>query len=308
MSLGSSRGIALLSVLWITGLLAVIAASFASGTRTEARLARNQIANAKAEALADGGVHRAVLGLLEPDPEQAWRADGTVHEMRLGEGLVQIAIEDEDGKIDLNAAPVPLLAGLFGVLGLSPDEARAMAERIVDYRDPDTDPEPQGAEDPDYFALGRGGGAADRELLSTGELLNVLGMTRELYERAEPYVTVYSGAEGVDPVRAKRAVLEALPGMTPQLVEQLLNAGSDFDPFLDLEDETLLEQLEIYFLPTRDAVFTIRALARTEDGGSFLRATVIELDGEPERPFMVLDWRRGRGLPETADEQPPSLL
>ncbi|MCD6016859.1 MAG: hypothetical protein K0R88_2943, partial [Solirubrobacterales bacterium] len=68
MRLGSSRGIALISVLWITGLLAVIAASFASSTRTEARLARNLVANAKAEAIADGGVHRAVLGLLDPDP------------------------------------------------------------------------------------------------------------------------------------------------------------------------------------------------------------------------------------------------
>jgi len=293
MSLGSSRGLALLSVLWVTGLLAVIAASFASGARTEARLAHNQIANAKAEALADGGVQRAVLGLLELDPEQAWQADGIVREMRLGEGLVQIAIEDEDGKIDLNAAPVPLLAGLFGVLGLSPDEARAMAERIVDYRDPDDDPEPQGAEDPDYLALGLAG-AADRELIATGELLNVLGMTRELYERALPYVTIYSGAEGVDPVRAPRAVLEALPGMTPQLIEQLVNGGDDFDPFFEVEDESLLEELEIYFLPTRDAVFMIRTVARTDDGGTFLREAVIELDGGPDQPFLVLDWRRGR--------------
>jgi general secretion pathway protein K len=299
MSLGSSRGIALLSVLWITGLLAVLAASFATGTRTEARLARNQIANAKAEALADGGIHRAVLGMLELDPEQAWRADGSVHEMRLGEGLVQIAIEDEDGKIDLNAAPLPLLAGLFGVLGLSPEEAQAMAERIGDYRDPDDEPEPQGAEDPDYFALGLAGGAADRQLVGAVELLNVLGMTRALYERMLPYVTIYSGAEGIDPVRAPRPVLEALPGMTPELVEQLLNAGSDFDPFLDVEDESLLEQLELYFLPTRDAVFTIRALARTDDGGTFLREAVIELDGGPERPFLVLDWRRGRLPVET---------
>jgi Tfp pilus assembly protein PilX len=52
---GSNRGIALISVLWITGLLAVMAASFASSTRTETRLARNQEENAKAEALADAG-------------------------------------------------------------------------------------------------------------------------------------------------------------------------------------------------------------------------------------------------------------
>jgi general secretion pathway protein K len=293
MSLGSSRGIALLSVLWITGLLAVIAASFASSTRTEARLARNQIANAKAEALADGGVNRAVLGLLDLDPERAWRADRTVRTMRLGEGEVQIRIEDEDGKIDLNAAPLELLAGLFVAVGLSPDEAQTMAARIADYRDPDRDPEPQGAEDPDYIDQGRPAGAADRELFSSSELRNVLGMTPALYERVLPYVTIFSGAEGVDPVRAPRAVLEALPGMTPELIERMLSAGLDFDPFFDLEDEELLEQLELYFLPTRDAVFTIRALARTADGGTFVREAVIELGADPSAPFLVHDWRRG---------------
>jgi type II secretory pathway component PulK len=34
---GSTRGIALISVLWIIGLLAVMAASFVAATRTEAR-------------------------------------------------------------------------------------------------------------------------------------------------------------------------------------------------------------------------------------------------------------------------------
>ncbi len=50
-------------------LLAVIAASFASGTRTETMLARNLIENAKAEALADAGVYRAVHELLAPKSE-----------------------------------------------------------------------------------------------------------------------------------------------------------------------------------------------------------------------------------------------
>jgi general secretion pathway protein K len=92
-------------VLWITGLLAVMAASFISTSRTEARLARNQMENAKAQALADGGVQRAVLGLLEPERERAWQADGRVYSFALGEGDVEVSIRDEDGKIDLNQGP-----------------------------------------------------------------------------------------------------------------------------------------------------------------------------------------------------------
>ena len=293
MRLGSSRGIALISVLWITGLLAVIAASFASSTRTEARLARNLVANAKAEALADGGVHRAVLGLLDPDPATVWRADRTVYALALGKGEVQIEIEDEDGKIDLNGAPPELLAGLLGALGLEAGEAEAIAARIADYRDEDSEAEPLGAEDPDYLDAGRTAGAADRPFATESELLNVLGVSQVLYEEVRPYVTVYSGAEGVDPTRAPRVVLEALPGMTPELVEALLAAGPDSDPYLAIEDQGALDELEFYLLPTRDLVFTVRALARTPDGGTFLREAVIELGGSPDQPFLVHTWRRG---------------
>ena len=98
---GSNRGIALLSVLWVTGLLAVMAASFASSARTEARLAHNQEESAKAEALADAGVHRAVFGLLDLDRDTAWRAGDAAYVFSLGDGDVQVWIEDEDGKIDL---------------------------------------------------------------------------------------------------------------------------------------------------------------------------------------------------------------
>lgn len=289
----SSRGIALISVLWITMLLAVLAASFTSSTRTEARLAYNQMENAKAEALADAGVDRAVLGLLDLDPETAWHADGTVYDMTLGDGEVQIQIEDEDGKIDLNAAPLELLAGLFRALGLAEDQAQTMAERIGDFRDEDSEPEPLGAEDPDYAEAGVEAGAADRPFATESQLLRVLGMTPQMYERIRPYVTVYSGAEGVDPARAAAVVLEALPGMTTELLEALRAAGPEADPFLVLEDQAGSFDLELYLLPSREVMYTIRALGRTSGGGMFLRQAVIELSGSREQPFLVHTWRRG---------------
>jgi general secretion pathway protein K len=296
---GPNRGIALISVLWITGLLAIMAASFASSTRTETRLAHNQEENAKAEALADAGVHRAVFGLLDPDPETAWRAGDSAHAFSLGEGDVQVWVEDEDGKIDLNGAPVQLMAGLFLALGLPEEDARRMADRIGDFRDEDSESEPLGAEDEAYFAAGVLQGAADRPFANESELLRVLGMTQSLYERVRPYVTVYSGSEGVDLTRAPRPVLEALPGITPPVVEALLAAGREVDPFNLIEDQQLLAEFENYIVPSRDLVFTIRALGRTSGGGRFVRQAVVELDPSREQPFLIYAWTRG-ALPDSA--------
>jgi general secretion pathway protein K len=290
--LGSTRGIALISVLWIAGLLAVMAASFVSASRTEARLARNQLENAKAEAIADGGVQRAVLGLLELDPARAWRADGRIYSFTLGEGEGEVSIRDEDGKIDLNEGSLELLAGLFTALELEPEAAQALAERIGDFRDPDHDPLPLGAEDPAYDAVGLADGAADRPFVNEADLVRVLGMTEELYRRIRPHVTVHAGSDGLDPTRATRAVLEALPGITPEVVEHLLASGPDDDPLEAIDDE-VLEQIDLYWLPSREAVFTIRTEARTPGGGRFVREAVIELDGSPERPFLVHAWRQG---------------
>jgi general secretion pathway protein K len=291
--LGSTRGIALISVLWITGLLAIMAASFVSASRTEARLARNQLENAKAEALADAGVQRAALGLLDLDPQRAWRPDGRDYRFELGDGEVDVTIRDEDGKIDLNEAPVELLAGLFAALDLEPEAAQTMAERIVDFRDPDSDPEPLGAEDPAYLAAGLEEGAADRPFLSDVELVRVLGMTRELFQRVRPHVTIYAGSDGVDPTRATRAVLEALPGITAEIVDRLLETEPGEDPLEAIDDEDVLEQIDLYWLPSREAVFAIRSVGQTAGGGIFVREALIELDGSPERPFLVYVWRQG---------------
>jgi general secretion pathway protein K len=299
MAARSNRGIALISVLWITGLLAVMAASFASSTRTETRLAHNQEENAKAEALADAGVHRAVFGLLDADPARAWRAGGNGYAFSLGEGDVQVWIEDEDGKIDLNAAPLQLMAGLFVALGLAEEDARRLADRVGDFRDEDSEAEPLGAEDEAYFDAGLRQGAADRPFADESELLRVLGMTQSLYQQVRPYVTVYSGSEGIDVTRAPRPVIEALPGITPQVVEALLTAGREVDPFSLIEDQQLLAEFESYFVPSRDLVFTIRALGRTTGGGNFLRRAVIELDPSREQPFLTYAWSRGV-LPDSA--------
>jgi general secretion pathway protein K len=291
-SVRASPGIALFAVLWVSGLLAVLAVGFGSSGRTEVRLAMNIRANAEAMALADAGVERAVLELLN-NPAPAARSAERVIAFALGEGRVRVLLSDEDGKIDLNIAPLPLLAGLLRAVGLAPDQAATLAARIGDYRDDDHDPEPGGAEDAAYVAAGFSQGAADRPLQTETELLNVLGIDDQLFARIRPHVTVYSGAEGVDPLRASATVLRAVPGMTEEAVAQILAGGPDHDPVLDLPEDVLLEA-EPYLLPSRELVYGIQSLGQSADGGRFVREAVLALDaGTEDLPFGYYAWRRG---------------
>ena len=269
------RGFALISVLTVTGLLAVLAACLASSARTGALLARNAEETAKAEALADAGVHWAVLKLLDPDPRDGWRPGATTHVLPQEDGDAQIRIEDEEGKIDLNGAPVRLLAGLLVAQGLAEGEARALADRIRAFR-----------------ATGRG--PARRPFAVESELLHVPGMTEDLYARVRPYVTVRTGARGIDPARAARPVLAALPGITAREIEALLAAGPEVDAMrLIGGDLDRFLQLEPFIVRSRGLVFTIRALGRTRGGGRFLRLAVVELDASTNPGFLIHPWARG---------------
>lgn len=299
------RGLALISVLWTSALLATLAAGFGADTRTESRLARNRLENAKAEALADAGVHDAAYRLQRHEAEGLWRRDKTRYRFRLGGGAVRVEVADEEARIDLNQAPAPLLAGLIVAVGGDLEQAAALADRIVDFRDPDQEAAPLGAEDPDYAAAGLDHGARDAPFLTMEEMLLVLGMEPDLYDRLLPHLTLFSGSEGIDPLRASPTVLRAVPGMTEEAVETLLALGPDEDPY-DVLDEDLLFETEEYFLFSSEIMFGVRSVGTSGDGGIFVREAVIELTGDPEQPFLVHDWRRGRleAQPDGEEAQP----
>lgn len=285
---------ALVAVLWITSLLALMAAGIGSSSRTSTRLAFNAVENTKARLLADAGVQQAVFKLLTDDGGRAWQAAGTLGPTLLLEGgRVRIEVRDEDGKIDLNAAPSVLLQGLFGAAGLGEEEAASLASRVVDFRDEDSDPVPGGAEDPTYEAAGRPEGAADRPFRRIEELAGVLGVTDAIYERVRSHVTIFSDAEGIDPLRASTMVLQAIPGMTTETEAAILSSAQADEAYLDLSND-LLEPIEDYLLPSRELIFNIRALGESDGGGRFVREAIIALDGGREAlPFTTYAWQRG---------------
>ena len=113
-------GFALVLVLCVLAVLSVIAVTLIRETREETRFEGAVIEDAKAEALAEGGIQQTMAELLTPPGNGAWEADGESHQIRLGEGVVVVRIEDESGRIDLNRADLATLESMLVSTGLPP--------------------------------------------------------------------------------------------------------------------------------------------------------------------------------------------
>ncbi len=284
------KGIALVLVLWVLALLTMIAASFAYSLRTEAQVARNVLAVAQAQAAADGAIYRAIHETSRPqNTPQAWKRSGQIYEWQQAGSRLRVSISDESGKIDINTAAEPLLLSVLQRLGgLAAEDAARLLDAMGDWRDADDLRRPNGAEEADYRAAGRSYKPANAPFDSIEDVQRVLGMTPALYARLAPHLTVYSRQAGINAPFASRELLLALPGATLEQVEAYLAQrqtalanGAPVPPF----------PAAAAFAAGQSAVFRIRAEARTEDGGVFVREAIARLTGNLRQPPIFLAWR-----------------
>ncbi len=291
------HGIALVLVLWATTLLTVIAASFAFSMRTDTLLAQNLAASARAQALADAGVQRALYEMFKPIADlQRWKGDGVPHQWEFGGGKLSIMVLDVSGKIDLNSASDDLLKGLLKSVGLTDEESIVLLDAIVDWRDGDDLPRPKGAEVAEYKAAGLKYRPSNAPFETVNELQRVLGMTPDLYANLADALTVDSHQAGINAAIAPRKVLLALPGATVALV----------DAYLVARQEALVKNLPPPpFAPAAAAVagddgsvYSVRAEAALPDGTVFIRETVVKIDQGAVRKFVFFSWKEGEATPK----------
>ena len=295
------RGLALVVVLWTVTILAVIAASFSQSTRTGTKIARNALDNAQARALAEAGINRAVLSLFDADPERRWPTDGSPVRFAYGGGEIEVSIQDEAGKVDLNSARERLLTGLFEALELPPESRRRLFDRIADFRDGDDEPRPEGAEDEDYRAAGLSLESKDAPFERSDEIEQVLGIDPQNARKLLPLVTAYSGLPGIDPESAPREALLAIPDVKRAEVEALLEARAEPQAGDGLRALPTLGGVGSYLAESPQTHFTIRADARTANGARFVREALVWLKRSPGQLFQFLSWRQG-DLPVSNDD------
>lgn len=127
-------GSALVFALWIALLVGVAGAAAMRLAAVGAGAARVEGDLAQARAAAEGGVWAAAhrLAVLRPGE----RAGRVAFALVVGTTPVAVEAIDEDGRLDLNAAPEELVAALLRATGVAEREAAMLAARVMEWRDP----------------------------------------------------------------------------------------------------------------------------------------------------------------------------
>src|SRR3974390_1757759 len=279
-------GFIIVAVLWILIALATLASIYSIYIGNSALAVSVMDDGLQAEALVSASLELTAYRLTAPKKEsRPTRGEFRFH---LGRADVAVNFSSETARLDLNAAPKFLLAGLFAVLGASDDDADRYADRIIGWG---TTPKPmaQANEADLYRSAGLPYLPRGAPFQHSSELWLVQGLPPALVARAMQFVTVYSGRPEINVFDAPQELIAALPGMTPAQLNNFLDRRLTASP-----DRESLFRLLGPDPPGATAegsnAFRVRISIAFDNGWLTGSEAVILLDA-PDEPYQVLSWR-----------------
>lgn len=299
------RGFAMIVVLWIVVALGLEIALLNSSIRSGFQLTSNEGAIIRGEALAQGAVEIAAARLSAKEQRDRWTADGLPRRFTLDGTTVSVRVSDENGKINVNKAEMPLLTGVFKSIAISTGEAEKLAARLLQWRD-------GAAADsagfkrktrPAQEANQRKG--TEREFLDPNDAVRLLALSPEIAQRLVPFLTVHTREGKINPVTASDTVLRALPNVPPSVVEQLIQQRRRGLVTPEQTIELLAEARE-YLTAERGPAVRLEIEIGADSQEAMGSATAVVLPAlDAAAPFRMLAWRfqPTRRLAQTAAGQ-----
>jgi general secretion pathway protein K len=288
----SEDGYALLLVIWAIGIISLLALSFLGSVRYRVMAAANILESARAEALAEAGVNLAKIDLVFASGNVGalrFRPGGPMFFCSMPEqGVAGILVEDEGGKVDLNAAPPKLIARMLNGFGATPDQAEKLAAAIADFGSTATNAVLEDVERREYANAGRPYGPKKALFETALELDQVIGMPHEMFRRLLPYVTVHSRRPGIDPEAASPVLLAALAGEDSDKVRALMQGNTAGIDLASLPGRLPLGTVA----PRSGRSFLIHVEISMPGKTVFVREAIVELV-EESKPLVLREWRRG---------------
>ena len=263
----NERGIVLIVVVWALVVLMVIAIELGRTARIEGMSTQVYQQEVETYYLAVAGLNRALYQIVrtsqqgrtrntrdddrlgprdrlsdgeegqEECPDPWLLGDGQWKSEPYGAGGYQVRVSDESGKININQADEIILRQTFTNLDFDPDFGDALADAILDWRDPDALERLNGVESDYYLAQEIPYPAKDGPFDTVDELLLIRDVSRDLfYDTLNEVFTVYGNARTgnmANPQTANAKVLQAIQGLDTEAADELVNqrqetCGKDF--------------------------------------------------------------------------------
>lgn len=226
------RGFALLAVLWVLVGVSALGLLLMRTARDEVGATRNRVARTRAAWLAEGCAERARAAIDDAMSEMrrvdsVWQAlDSVVAASPMRAGC-DVTLVPAGLTLDVNTIDGHTMRRMLLAAGTSEPVADSVADALIDWRDPDDDALPHGAER-EWYAHAARHPPRNAPLTAPAELALVRGTD------AVPDIHTLLGVrrERVLITHAAPSVLAALPGMTPEAVariRQLRNDGHRVD-------------------------------------------------------------------------------
>ncbi len=317
----NERGIALILVLLTVSVIVVLTLQLNVSSRAQVHEAANLSDGIRVLYIAKSGIF-AGMGLLSEDRgdadtlNEAWaRTDGLREQSKdyFDGGHLELAIEDESGKININKLVQgnEFNAAIKGVLTrlLSQPEFKLQAQEVEDilnavkdWIDPDSGVTTNGAENAYYQGLGKSTTVRNGPMESIDELLLVRGISRELY-RGTPerpglsrFLTVY----GEGSININTAPKEVLRALSPSITEDAANRMDDYrkNPAYSLTDPSWYRRVAGLNNTAIDAVTVVTRsdffqLASTGHLGTMKRTIRGIVKRDSDRKLSIVAWRIG---------------
>lgn len=278
-------GVALVVVLWFIVLLSILATALSREVQVQTRINRNLMDGITARYLAEVGIHRAILKLLQDGATREWmRANESYAVDQIG--VVRIRMLNVSGKIDINVASAALLDGLLRQFIENDKRRQTLVDAIIDWRDLDQLRRPHGAEDTEYRQEGLPYEAKDAPFVAIEELRLVLSMDNDIFRRIAPFITIYSRSGRINPRVAPREVLLALPGVNRKQVMAYITVRATVNG----DDAELSSTPKLFIQARMSQVYRIAATAQLESGIRNSLWAIVRISGDPRAPYSVLEW------------------
>jgi general secretion pathway protein K len=280
-------GFIVVAALWILAALATLALVYSAYVAQSAIALRVNDDAVQTEPVMAASLELVAYQLSSPVAEQ--RPTRGAFGFRPGRADVAVEFMSEAARIDLNAAPKGLIAGLFAVLGAPPAAAEQYADRVVGWRTPPKPNVQDDDEDSIYRTAGLAYSPRRAPFNHVSELWLVQGLPPALVERALPFVTIYSGMPDINVLDAPAEVIAALPGMSPDRLNAFLGQRETLTADPQLVAAALGgDQKGI----TTKGSNAIRVRTRiTFDDGRRTTSDVVILIGGTDDPYRVLSWQ-----------------